>query len=420
MTNKDNLGQPSPVIRDHFQDSPLERWADLGGAWQVDDGLVDIYDTEVRDIYFSPEEPGWVEWAGLWREKDGTIKTCFAQLSGNAGLDPSYRPWYGRREYLDTYEYNWEQFVRERDMVLGPEEALSSTKLDYVTLSSSDLGETWENLGPDVALKSTISVRTHDGGKTWESKISDELPSGGNLNLTRTNDGRLVTAGNEILRCRDGRLVGIVPAHLHKEGSLLGVMESLDNGKTWSAAQHILPEDSDPAIISGAGDEKDLVELDNGRILVVIRTDTDIKALGLPSEGIYGPYQTYLTRVGPGKYEATAPTWTPMPHGGHPALVRGTDGVIWYWCTDGHWYSVDDGQSWRATPARLISYYGKMLITGPNEVLCVTQYLIHDSPYPYSLDSCIRQYRFSYRRSGTLQQTDSSAPWPWHHEATVS
>ena len=83
--------------------------------------------------------------------------------------------------------------------------------------------------------------------------------------------------------------------------------------------------------------------------------------------------------------------------------------MIWYWCTDGHWYSVDDGQTWRPTPARLISYYGKMLMGGPNEVLCISQYLIHDSPYPYSLDSCIRQYRFSYRRNSVLEQTDSSS-----------
>ncbi|MDP6495711.1 MAG: sialidase family protein, partial [Dehalococcoidia bacterium] len=262
----------------------------------------------------------------------------------------------------------------------------------------------------DGLLTQAVQIlKTQDGGETWESRISDELPPGGNLNLVLADDGHLVNTGREILRCRDGRLVGIAPAHLHKKGSLLGVMESLDNGKTWSAAQYILPEGSDPVIISGVTDEMDLVELADGRILVVIRTDTDIKALGLPSEGTYGPCQTYLTRIGAGKCEATPPTWTPMPHGGHPALVRGADGVIWYWCTDGHWYSVDDGQTWRPTPARLISYYGKMLLTGPNQVLCVTQYLIHDSPYPYSLDSCIRQYRFSYRRSGILQQSDAGA-----------
>ena len=98
-----------------------------------------------------------------------------------------------------------------------------------------------------------------------------------------------------------------------------------------------------------------------------------------------------------------------MPHSGNPALLRCADGVIWYWGTDRHWYTVDDGQTWRPASIPLTSYYGRMLATGPNQIMCLTQYLIHDSPYPYSLDSSIRQYRFSYRRSGVLHQTDANA-----------
>ena len=71
--------QAEPSISDYFQDSALDRWSGTVGAWEVDTTFVDMYDIETRDIYMSPEEPGWVEWVGLWQEKDGAIKTCFAQ-----------------------------------------------------------------------------------------------------------------------------------------------------------------------------------------------------------------------------------------------------------------------------------------------------------------------------------------------------
>ena len=402
-------GQSGPLISDYFQDSALDRWSGTLGAWQVDTTFVDMYDIETRDIYISPEEPGWLEWVGLWQEKDGTIKTCFAQIMGNPALDPSYRPWYGRI-FSVLKEKNWAQVVKERNMRMGPENAISTTKLDNITLGSDDLGESWENFGSEHKLKAITRVRSGDGGKTWQSEVVDELPAGGNLVFTLADDGQLVYTGNEIIRCRDGRLLSIVPSTAHKEGPLIELIESMDNGKTWTDTQDILPEGANPAIMAGISDEKDIVELDDGRIFVILRTDTDVEKLGLPRDRNYGPCQTYLTRIGPGKYEATPPTWTPMPHGGRPAIVRGDDGVIWYWAATGHWYSADDGETWRPAPEALICYSAKMLMTGPNQLLCVTQYLSHDSPYPYSMDSTIRQYRFSYRRSGVLQQTDTKAP----------
>jgi hypothetical protein len=46
-----------------------------------------------------------------------------------------------------------------------------------------------------------------------------------------------------------------------------------------------------------------------------------------------------------------------------------------------------------------------MLEAEPGQLLCVTQHLIGDSPYPYWYDSSIRMDRFRWRRSGVLKQT---------------
>ncbi len=363
---------PAPVIADFFQDSPLERWTASRGAWQADSGDIDIYKTETSDIYISPEEPSHLAWVGLWREEDGAIKTSFAQLTGNSGLEPSYRSTYGRGKSEEA----WLAFTTKHRLRLGPEDAATTTKLQHPTLATRDNGDTWEYLGLD-----------HE-------------PRGGNLRFALAEDGSLVRKGLDTIRCRDGRLVSTVGATewQQREASVIGVRESLDNGKTWSTAQYITPEGADPEIMKGISEETAIVELDDGRILAIIRTD--------PGR----PCQTYLTRVGPGQYTATPPTWTPMPHSGLPELERGPDGVVWCWGHDGHWYSADDGQTWRPTAARLPCYYGKMLATGPGQLLCVSQHLIHDSPYPYYHDATIRQYRFSYRRSGVMRQTDADAP----------
>ena len=365
-----------PAITDHFQDDPLARWDALAGDWSVTYGI-DIFDLEQRDIYRSPEEPSHLAWVGLWKEPGGDVKTCFAQITGNLGLEPSYRPWYGRGKSLEA----WEQFCKDHKMRLGPEDAIPTTKAEYPTLVSHDNGHTWENLGPD------------------------QDPRGPNLRFIYAEDGSRVNNGIANLRCRDGRILSTPwsrewshDGKLVYDRYILGIRESTDNGKTWAPTQWIAPPGTTADLLKETSEEGAMVELDDGRILMVIRCDPG------------GPCQTYLTRVGPGKYEATSPTRLPMPHSGMPELVRGADGVIWNWQIDGHWYTEDDGETWHSIPAVFRSYYGKMIEAAPNQILCVTQFLVHDSPYPYWYDGSIRMYRLSWRRAGALQQKDADAP----------
>jgi len=365
-----------PAVTDYFQDDPLTRWKARAGDWNVTYDI-ELFDLEQRDIYQSPEEPSHLAWVGLWKENNGDVRTCFAQITGNVGLESSYRPWYGRGKSLTA----WQQFCKDHKMRLGPEDAVSTTKAEYPALVSRDNGDTWENLGPD------------------------QKPRGPNLRFVYADDGTRVNNGIANLRCRDGRIVSTPWIRDWRQGGktvcdqyLLAVRESTDNGKTWTPTQWIAPEGTDPVLLNETSEESAMVELDDGRILMIIRCD--------PGR----PCQTYLTRVGPGKYEATPPTRLPMPHSGMPELVRGADGVIWNWQIDGHWYTEDDGKTWQKAPFRFWSYYGKMIEAAPNQILCVTQYRVHDSPYPYWYDGSIRMVRFSWRRSGTLQQNDADRP----------
>jgi len=370
-------GAVPPLIADYFQDAPLTRWSVATGTWRVTE-TIELHDLDCRDIYFSPEEPSHLAWVGLWKENDGAIKASFAQITGSPGLEPSYAPWYGSGRALE----DWVAFTKQHRMRVGPwEEANKTTRVECPTLVTRDNGQTWEDLG------------------------TDQQPRGANLRVVQLKDGSHLMHGVSLIRCRDGRLVSTAVFagdasgdDNPKPGDLIAVSESLDGGKTWSKMQHIRPPDDSIIKPDQTYEENGLVELADGRILAVIRTDPG------------SPCQTYLTRTGPGQYTATPPTWTPMGNTGLPEVAGGSDGVIWYWGLDGHWYTVDEGKTWQAAPVRFTSYYGKMVEAAPGLILSVTQNQIQDSPYPWSHDASVEMVRFAYRRLGVLEQADATAP----------
>lgn len=367
-----------PQVADWFQDAPFSRWSSAAGTWKVTECL-EMYDLARRDIYFSPEEPSHLAWVSLWKENDGCIKTSFAQVTGNPGLEPSYAPWYGSGRTKE----DWQDFAKRHRMRVGPwEEANRTTKAEFPTLV------------------------THDNGKTWRNLGTNHRPRGGNLRVVQLKDGGYVVRGISLIRCRDGRLVStgvfegdkVHGANNPQPGDLVTVSESLDSGKTWSKTQHLRPPDATILKPDQVYEENAMVELADGRILVVIRTDPG------------SPCQTYLTRSGPGQYTATPPVWTPMGNTGMPELIRCSDGTIWYWGLEGHWFTLDDGKTWRRAPVRFTSYYGKMVEAAPGLVLSVTQNQIQDCPYPWSHDASIQMVKFRYRRSGIVAHTDPGVP----------
>ena len=369
-----------PDVADYFQDEPLHRWSSAAGDWTVKSGM-DLFDVEDRDIYRSPEEPGHLLWSHIKKGQDGIFKISFSQLTGNPGLEASYRPVHGRNEET------WLKKAEANNMQPGPTDAVTTTTSKQVFLYSADNGVTWEN-GSDTSIEF----------------IPEEDPGGVGSYYTnlRCRDGRLIkNPGPDeyqvLVKDKEG-IINLTDAGLSKV--LLGVKESLDNGKTWSPTDWVTPEGCDPDIVDGSTEEAAMIELDDGRILTIQRVH--------PRHD--GPIQFYLTRVGPGKYKATTPTLLPMPYSGMPELKRVSDGTIWYWGHDSHWFTYDDGASWHELPIRFSCYYGRMVEGANQTMVCTTMNNIGDSPYPHWTDSNIRLYRFSWRKSGTLCQNDADQP----------
>ncbi len=65
-----------------------------GGQWSVGQKITEVYNIESHDIYRSPQDPGFVSWVNLWKERDGTLKCAFIEATG----DPAFWP--------PTYNFN--------------------------------------------------------------------------------------------------------------------------------------------------------------------------------------------------------------------------------------------------------------------------------------------------------------------------
>ena len=366
-----------------------------GGRWERREDIR-IEDVECRELYRSPEEPSHLAWVGMWKAADGSISIRFPQITGNPGLEASYAPWYGRSAFRHYGVDNWEQWCAAHGMAVGPADAIETTRVDYVTMRSTDGGDSWE----------TVSVF-----KTDVTDWSIEETMGYNGRLALSPDGKLVGKGYATVICRDGRIVdthdfgefgketGWEGIAVGRSTPLLGLRESYDNGRSWTDLQWVMGNFADGTPVTQATEEHHMVELGDGRLLCMIRCDK----LG-------HPLVAWLARQSDGVYVCEGvEVLGNVPNAGMPALVRTEDGAIWYW-GERHFYSLDDGHTWQGLPDRLAfhSYYGKMTAVG-NRLLCVTQRVIGDNPYPHKHDAFIEQIRFSHRRVDVVQQCDPGA-----------
>ncbi len=398
-------------------------WASLkcqsqGGQWCVGQKITEVYDIESHDIYRSPQEPGFVSWVNLWKERDGTLKCAFIEATG----DPAFWP--------PTYNFN-------------------SPGIEYYikTLVSQDNGTTWTDTGWDdhydsfwdmnsdhhwrrtVLMPDGLLLRTlgrsygepqsqawyaYDGkleGKEHDGRLHKSFPFSKTEQLThprttvveQSTDGgqtwqevtRSVVSHNScLLRCRDGRLV----VTSSPEGVVL--WESLDEGRSWSEGCVVIPRGSmglERLSNENEINENEIVELSDGRLLLVGRTE--------------GPHtvQAHLTRTGPGQYDTADIKFGPGPHSGYPFLLQCLDGAIWYAGDGSHFVTLDEGINWEEHQITG-SYYPQMVEIEPGCLLNITHYGCGDSAFPHPHDVSIRQTRFNYRRADVLEQSDAETP----------
>jgi hypothetical protein len=395
------------------------RWRDVCGAFQIG-AYVAHSNVNVKTVYQPPVEPAFVSWVVMWQESDGTLKMSFTQVDGDvAHYPPTYNmaiP--GVRYYLKTFRSDdggatWQDMHCDE---LQDQLTSANSHAHYArcierpdgsllrVLQCSDKQVKFDKWpGPcDFSYRRdlehlffpferkfrtdpyhprhTLVQQSRDGGMTWQT----------------CHQGKPGTWKNMFRPLADGSLCATGTCDDHKEFALY---ESTDGGATWSDPVTFLP-DTCTTRCSGYTEENDLVEISDGRLLIVHRSANSRS------------WQSIVRRrgsdrgPGAGRYELES--FGPVPIGddiGQPFLHKSDDGTLWHCGGAGAiWATLDEGTTWQkvVTPRNL--YYPQLLETRPGHIMSLSQYGIGDDAFPHFFDSSIRQVDFDFERRVVIEQ----------------
>ena len=325
-----------------------------------------IRDVERVFVYHSPQYPGFTCWVGLWNMPDESVMCSFIQATG---------PVSGRPKAPDDVR----AYLTWPPTGHGDEYDMTGLDLRHVHLRSTDFARTWDLVSADP-FKSCMNgapgeteEAIPDESATYGGVIlrgvwgpylpyDDDLPKNGFLQ--RSTDGSRTWGPPEVIydkegttfwakrlrSLRDGRmLVGgglffIHPEHNTRREWFRDMTMALfvgdKDGRNWHGPISIIPDDQ---LGDFAGEEFDWVELDDGDLLCVLRTEThsvfDAKDPG---------QQRRITRMtkSADTWEPTRVDMAPFPHSGHPEMLRTRDSLVLHVATSAVSASADEGESW--------------------------------------------------------------------------
>lgn len=361
---------------------------DSGLAVTAEEFPFEVSELEQREVYHSPQSPGFTSWVGAWTMPDKSLMICFTQATG---------PIEGRRRAPPEVQH---QLSWPPGGLAGYD--MTGLEMRNVHLRSYDEGESRKQVSADRfetcmnGITGEAQTALNDGTilrGVWGYYLpyDPDLPKTGYLE--RSSDRSRTWGEPEVLldsakfsawpkRIRvlsDGRLIVLggvahVPANSRTRTEYNGLFEPLllvsdDDGKTWNGP---IPVISEAYRGNWGGEEFDAAELPGGDLLCIFRRMN-------PEGGGEVRWQ--------GRLKKSGETWTPdepgpapFPHSGHPDLLATAEGAILHVATSGVHATVDAGDTWHELDVPGTAYYPRSIQSATGRIF-VFGHVGGDDPY---------------------------------------
>jgi hypothetical protein len=325
---------------------------------------IEVMDYADRDIYHSPETPGFTEWVCLWRIPDGRLLCSFSQVTGPKEKSVGSTPVIESRDGGDT----WTRVPHDLPVGGG-----SNSRGIVILKEGPWVRATWGD-------PSGYVQRSLDSGKTW----------GENIYFLPPQEYRTWPSMMRVLR--DGQIVLMAGCWKRGDGDnptdrmAKMMFVSRDGGKTWAAPIPLMP------VEVGACEEGDFCELPNGSLFWIHRVEHY-------PQGYSDRMQSIVRREGD-QWIAEPATAAPFAHSGFPAVLKTKEGLILHLATDGVFCTADTGRTWTRLPIPGTAYYPRAEQLPDGRIICIG-HRGGDDAYGAHLDQAIVQqtFRLSVRRT---------------------
>jgi len=322
---------------------------------------IEVTDYSQKDIYHSPETPGWTEWVSLWQIPGGNLQCSFCQQTGPKEKPIGIVPIIESRDGGDT----WTRVPNDI-----PVDGGSCSRGIVVLKDGTLVRATWGD-------PSGYVQRSMDNGKTWTENIDFLSP-------------KEYRAWPTVMHAlRDGRIVLMAGCWKRGDGNDPGarmtkmMFVSKDGGKTWGEPITLMP--LTPTEVGT--EESDFCELPNGDLFWIHRVVQYVQSKP------YGARMQSIVRREGDQWIPEPATAAPFSHTGSPAVLWTNEGLILHLATDGIYCTADTGKTWTRLPIPGTAYYPRAVQISDGRIVCIG-HLGGDNPYGSDVDMAIVQQTF--------------------------